>query len=88
MTDPKRSDNLDLNAKGLVNRATGTAEEMKGRARNALGGLTGDTSEQLKGKGEELKGKAQQTMGKAQQVMGKAQRKLDDVLDRKDRKAP
>lgn len=81
MTDTNRTDDLDLNEKGLVNRVEGTAEELKGRARNALGGLTGDTSEQLKGKGEELKGKAQQTLGKAQQ-------KLDDVIDRNDHKAP
>lgn len=81
MTDKNHTDDLDLNEKGLVNRAEGTAEEMKGRARNALGGLTGNGSEQLKGMGEELKGKAQQTLGKAQQ-------KLDDVLDNDDRKTP
>ena len=81
MTDKHRTDGLDLNEKGLVNRVEGTAEEMKGRARNALGGLTGDTSEQLLGKAEELKGKAQQAVGKGQQ-------KLDDVLDGHDHKAP
>ena len=81
MTDKNRNDDLDLNEKGLINRAKGTAEEIKGRARNALGGLTGDTSEQLKGKGEELKGKAQQEVGKAQQ-------KLDGALDDNDRKKP
>ncbi len=43
------------------------------RARNALGGLTGDGGQQLKGMGEELKGKSQTTLGKAQQ-------KLDDVI--------
>jgi uncharacterized protein YjbJ (UPF0337 family) len=81
MTDKKRTDDLDLNEKGLLNRAKGAAEEAKGRARNAMGGLTGDGGQQLKGMGEELKGKSQQTLGKAQQ-------KLDDVLDRNDRKAP
>ena len=78
MTDKNRNDDLDLNEKGLINRAK---EEIKGRARNALGGLTGDTSEQLKGKGEELKGKAQQEVGKAQQ-------KLDGAMDDNDRKKP
>jgi uncharacterized protein YjbJ (UPF0337 family) len=75
MTEKKRTNDLDLNEKGLLNRAKGTAEEAKGRARNAMGGLTGDGGQQLKGMGEELKGKSQQTLGKAQQ-------KLDDVIDR------
>jgi len=81
MTDKHRTNDLDLNAKGLENRAKGTAEEMKGRARSAMGGLTDDTSEQLEGKAEVLKGKAQQAVGKGQQ-------KLDGALDRHDRKAP
>ncbi len=37
MTDQKRTDDRDLNEDGLVNRIKGTAEEMKGRARNAAG---------------------------------------------------
>jgi uncharacterized protein YjbJ (UPF0337 family) len=39
---------------------------VKGRVRNAVGGVTGDTSEQLKGKAEELKGRAQRKIGEAQ----------------------
>jgi hypothetical protein len=73
MTEKKRTNDLDLNEKGLLNRAKGGVEEAKGRARNALGGLTGDAGQQLKGLGEELKGKSQKTLGKAQQ-------KLDDVI--------
>ena len=42
MTHKKFTDELDLNQKGLLNRAKGAAEEAKGRARNALGVLTGD----------------------------------------------
>ena len=49
MTDKKLTDDLDLNEKGLLNRAKGAAEEAKGRARNAMGGLTGDGGQQLKG---------------------------------------
>jgi uncharacterized protein YjbJ (UPF0337 family) len=75
MTEKHLPDDLDLNEKGLANRAKGKAEEIKGQARHAFGGLTGDKSQQLKGKGEELKGKAQQAFGKAQQ-------KVDDVIDR------
>ena len=56
MADDLKSDGFEKQGKGLGN-------EIKGKARNALGGLTGDTSEQLKGKAEELKGKAQRKIG-------------------------
>ena len=57
--DEAAADSAEDQAKGLGN-------ELKGKGRNALGGLTGDTSEQFKGKAEELKGKAQQEIGKAE----------------------
>ena len=41
-------------------------DQAKGRLRNAVGGITGDTSEQIKGKAEELKGKAQRKIGEKQ----------------------
>ena len=56
MADDLKSDGFDKQRKGLGN-------EIKGKARNALGGVTGDTSEQIKGKAEELKGKAQRKIG-------------------------
>ena len=40
----------DLGTDGLENQAKGAAKEVGGKVRNAVGGLTGDTSEQLKGK--------------------------------------
>ena len=54
---------------GLENRAKGGANQVKGRARNAVGGVTGDSSEQLK--------------GKAQSEIGKIQQNLDDDANRK-----
>jgi uncharacterized protein YjbJ (UPF0337 family) len=57
----------DTYDKGTENRVEGKVDEVKGRVRNAVGGATGDTSEQLKGKAEELKGKAKQSIGGAQQ---------------------
>ena len=45
----------------------GTADVVKGRVRNAVGGATGKTGEQLKGKAEELAGKAKQALGRAKQ---------------------
>lgn len=56
----------DLGRDGVENQAEGLGDEVKGKARNAVGGLTGDTSEQIKGKAEELKGKAQRKIGEAE----------------------
>jgi uncharacterized protein YjbJ (UPF0337 family) len=56
----------DLTRDGLKNQGEGLGDQVKGRIRNAVGGLTGDTSEQLKGKAQELKGKAQRKIGEKQ----------------------
>lgn len=56
----------DRGKDGLKNRLEGVADEVKGRVRNAVGGATGNTSEQLKGKAQELKGKGQRKIGEAQ----------------------
>ncbi len=56
----------DLGTDGLENRAKGLGKEAEGKVRNAVGGLTGDTSEQVKGKAKELEGKAQNNVGKAE----------------------
>ena len=56
----------DLTKDGLGNQAKCAAKEVEGKARNAAGGLTGDTSEQIKGKAKELEGKAQRKVGESQ----------------------
>jgi uncharacterized protein YjbJ (UPF0337 family) len=56
----------DLRDEGLKDQIKGIAKEGEGRLRNAVGGLTGDTSEQIKGKGQELKGKVQRKIGEAE----------------------
>ena len=56
----------DLTRDGIENQGKGLGDQIKGRVRNAVGGLTGDTSEQLKGKAQELKGKAQRKIGEKQ----------------------
>jgi len=63
-----------LTDKGTENRVEGTIDEVTGRARQAAGGVTGDDSEQIKGKFEELKGKAKQAVGKGQQKLGEERR--------------
>ena len=56
----------DLNRDGLENQVKGVGKEAEGKIRNSVGGLTGDTSEQIKGKAEELKGKAQRKIGETE----------------------
>jgi uncharacterized protein YjbJ (UPF0337 family) len=43
------------------------AKKLEGRMRIAVGGATGNTGEQLKGKAQEMKGKAQQGIGRTKQ---------------------
>lgn len=57
----------DLGSDGLENQIKGAGKELGGKLRNAVGGLTGDTSEQVHGKVDELKGKAQRKIGNAEQ---------------------
>ena len=56
----------DLGNEGLKDQVKGTVKEGEGRLRSAVGGLTDDTSEQLKGKAQVLKGKIQRKIGEAE----------------------
>ena len=56
----------DLKREGFEDRVKGTAKEGEGRIRDAVGGLTGDSSEQLKGKAQQVKGKVQRKIGEAE----------------------
>lgn len=62
--------NRDLTAEGVENSAEGKATHLKGHLKDAVGGLTGDSSLQTEGKLDQAK-------GKIQDVVGKVQRKLD-----------
>jgi uncharacterized protein YjbJ (UPF0337 family) len=59
--------NKDLATEGTKDQLKGAAKKVEGRIRNAVGGATGNTREQVKGKTQELKGKAQQGVGKAKE---------------------
>ena len=63
--------NQDLAAEGVENSVEGKGTNLKGRLKDAAGGLTGDTSLQAEGKVDQLKGKAQDTLGKIQRDLGK-----------------
>jgi uncharacterized protein YjbJ (UPF0337 family) len=56
----------NLRDDGLENQVKGTVKQGEGRIRNAVGGLTGDNSEQIKGKAQDLKGKVQRKIGEAE----------------------
>jgi uncharacterized protein YjbJ (UPF0337 family) len=56
----------ELKRDGLKDQIKGTLKEGEGRVRDAIGGLTGDTSEQLKGKAQQIKGKVQRKIGEAE----------------------
>jgi uncharacterized protein YjbJ (UPF0337 family) len=57
----------DTTRKGSTqNKVEGKAKELGGRVRRAVGDLTGDRSERLKGAKDEVKGRAQKRLGKAQ----------------------
>ena len=61
------SDRKDLATQGAKDRLEGTGDVIEGRIRNAVGGATGNTSEQIKGKAKELGGKAKKAVGKMKQ---------------------
>ena len=60
-----------LTDRGLENSAEGKATDLKGKVKDALGGLTGNTSLQGEGKLDQLKGKVQDTLGSAQRDLDK-----------------
>ena len=61
--------NKDMTERGAENNMEGKGTEMKGKAKDALGGLTGDSSTQAEGKWDKAKGKAQDALGDAQRKM-------------------
>lgn len=59
-------DDRSLTERGLDNSIEGKGTDLKGKVKDALGGLTGDTSLQGEGKMDQLKGKVQDAFGKGQ----------------------
>jgi uncharacterized protein YjbJ (UPF0337 family) len=72
MTDER---DKSLREEGVEDEIKGKTKEMKGRVKDAVGGLTGDPETQLEGKIDEA-------TGKVQNAFGKAERKLDDRAKR------
>jgi uncharacterized protein YjbJ (UPF0337 family) len=61
----------DMMDDGLENQVKGQGNDLKGRVKDAIGGLTGDESLQGEGKLDRLKGKVQDTLGKGQEDVGR-----------------
>lgn len=61
----------NLTQRGIENSAEGKADNLKGKAKDAWGGATGDTSKQVEGKFDQLKGKAKDTLGKGERELDK-----------------
>lgn len=64
-------------------RVEGTLKQGVGRVQDAVGGLTGNTGTQAKGKANEVAGSVQDTVGqvkdRAQDVVGQAKDRAQDV---------
>jgi uncharacterized protein YjbJ (UPF0337 family) len=67
------NDDRNLTDRGLENQAEGKMDNVKGKVKDAWGGLTGDASTQAEGKMDQAK-------GKLQDAFGKGERKLDEGL--------
>ena len=70
MADERDLRNRDLTSEGLDDSAEGKARHVKGHIKDAVGGLTGDSSLQAEGK-------LDQASGKLQDKLGEAKRKID-----------
>jgi uncharacterized protein YjbJ (UPF0337 family) len=61
----------DMHADGVDRSIRGKGNDLKGRIKDAAGGLTGDSGLQAEGKVDRLKGKVQDTAGKIQRKIGR-----------------
>lgn len=60
----------DLNQRGAENSAEGNFDNLKGKVKDGVGGLTGDSSLQAEGKMDRATGKAKDALGDAQRKLG------------------
>jgi uncharacterized protein YjbJ (UPF0337 family) len=58
--------------KGIEDSVEGKATDLKGKIKDAAGGLTGDAGLQAEGKMDQLKGKVQDAVGKVERKIGEA----------------
>jgi uncharacterized protein YjbJ (UPF0337 family) len=73
--DEKRDDtrdDKDLKRQGFKDSASGKADQLKGRVKDAAGGLTGDRDLQAEGKIDQAKGKIKDAFGKIERKLGES----------------
>jgi uncharacterized protein YjbJ (UPF0337 family) len=61
--------NRDLGADGVENSIEGKGTDLKGKIKDGIGGLTGDSSLQAEGKMDQARGKIQDTVGKVERAL-------------------
>lgn len=61
----------NMTERGVDNKLRGTGKDVKGRVKDAAGGLTGDSELQAEGKWDRVKGKVQETAGDIQRRIGR-----------------
>jgi len=64
-------DERNLTERGIDNSVDGKTSDLKGKLKDGLGGLTGDSGLQAEGKLDQIKGKVQDTLGKVQRDLDK-----------------
>jgi uncharacterized protein YjbJ (UPF0337 family) len=74
----------DLKRDSVENRVKGAGKEVEGKIQSAVGGATGDVSEQFKGKAKELRGKIQRRVGESQADYDRRLREAERIGDRRD----
>jgi uncharacterized protein YjbJ (UPF0337 family) len=62
----------NMTDRGVENNLRGTGNDLKGRVKDAAGGLTGDNEMQAEGKWDKVKGKVQNTVGDLQRKLGES----------------
>lgn len=67
-------DDKNLKQRGTENNVEGKGKDLKGRVKDAVGGLTGDSSLQAEGKLDRAEGNIQDKFGKAQREVGESDR--------------
>ena len=66
------ADKRTTSEKGVDNNIRGKSTELKGRIKDAAGGLTNDSSLQAEGKVDKVKGRIQDKVGDVQREVGKS----------------
>jgi uncharacterized protein YjbJ (UPF0337 family) len=59
----------DLTDQGIQDSTEGKIDDLKGKVKDAAGGLIGDPKLQAEGKVDQLKGKLKDTLGKAERAL-------------------